>query len=61
LGDKPIWRRIWKCNVPEKVRIFSWKALANSLATEDNNAGDIFQLRESVSYVDMSRTIAFMP
>jgi hypothetical protein len=21
LGEKPIWKKIWKCNVPEKVRI----------------------------------------
>ena len=35
-GDKPIWKKIWSCNIPEKVRIFAWKALSNALATEDN-------------------------
>jgi Zn finger protein HypA/HybF involved in hydrogenase expression len=37
LGDKPIWKKIWRCNVPPKVRIFAWKALSNGLATEANN------------------------
>jgi hypothetical protein len=36
LGDKPIWKKIWKCNIPEKMRIFAWKALSNGLATEEN-------------------------
>jgi ribonuclease HI len=35
-GDKPVWKKLWKCGVPEKVRIFAWKAVANGLATEDN-------------------------
>jgi hypothetical protein len=35
-GDKPVWRKIWQCQVPEKVRIFAWKAVSNGLATEDN-------------------------
>jgi hypothetical protein len=36
LGNKPIWKKIWKCNIPEKVRIFAWRAVSNSLATEGN-------------------------
>ena len=35
-GEKPVWRKIWQCNVPEKVRIFAWKAVSNGLATEEN-------------------------
>jgi hypothetical protein len=34
LGDKPIWKKLWKCNVPEKVRIFAWKSLSGVLAIE---------------------------
>jgi hypothetical protein len=36
LGDKPIWKKVWSCNIPEKVRIFAWKALSGGLATEEN-------------------------
>jgi hypothetical protein len=36
LGDRPIWKKLWKLNVPEKVRIFAWKVLSNGLATEEN-------------------------
>jgi hypothetical protein len=35
-GDKPIWRVIWKCKIPLKVRIFAWRALSCGLATEVN-------------------------
>ena len=35
-GNRPIWKKIWKCNVPQKVRIFAWKALSKALATEWN-------------------------
>lgn len=30
------WKRIWACNVPQKVRIFAWKAISNSLPTMKN-------------------------
>jgi hypothetical protein len=36
LGDKPIWKVIWKCKIPLKVRIFAWKALVEGLAMEVN-------------------------
>jgi hypothetical protein len=50
LGEKPIWKKIWKCNVPEKVRIFfAWKALSNVLATEDN------KLRRHMPVTGLSR------
>jgi hypothetical protein len=35
-GDKSVWKKIWKCKVPLKVRIFAWKSLSNGLATEAN-------------------------
>jgi hypothetical protein len=44
LGDKRIWKKIWKCNIPEKVRIFAWKALSNALATEMNKKRRHFPL-----------------
>jgi hypothetical protein len=36
VGNKPIWKTIWKSNVPEKVRIFAWRAVHNALATKVN-------------------------
>jgi hypothetical protein len=33
-GEKPIWTSIWKSQVPEKVRIFAWRAIHGALATE---------------------------
>ena len=35
-GDKPIWKQLWKCKVPLKVRIFAWKVVSGGLATEGN-------------------------
>jgi ABC-type taurine transport system substrate-binding protein len=35
-GDRRIWDTIWKTDVPQKVRIFAWRAAANSLAVKDN-------------------------
>jgi hypothetical protein len=35
-GYKPIWKLLWKCKIPPKVRIFAWKALSGGLATEAN-------------------------
>jgi hypothetical protein len=26
LGDRPAWDYIWKARVPQKIRVFSWKA-----------------------------------
>jgi hypothetical protein len=36
LGDKAIWKLIWQCKIPLKLKIFAWKALAGGLATELN-------------------------
>jgi hypothetical protein len=36
VDNRDIWRVIWKSNVPEKVCIFLWRAVQNSLATEMN-------------------------
>jgi hypothetical protein len=35
-GDKSVWKKIWKCKVQLKVRIFAWKSLSNGLAIEAN-------------------------
>jgi hypothetical protein len=35
-GDDECWQKIWKANVPPKVRMFAWKAASNALATEEN-------------------------
>ena len=35
-SDRHLWRRVWKLNVPPKVRTFVWRACANILPTRDN-------------------------
>jgi hypothetical protein len=35
-GDDVCWQKIWKANVPPKVKTFAWKAASNALATELN-------------------------
>ena len=34
--NNSLWSRIWKAKVPNKVRIFSWRACHNILPTKDN-------------------------
>lgn len=35
-ADGPLWSRIWKAEVPNKIKIFSWRACHNILPTQDN-------------------------
>lgn len=35
-GERRLWNIIWKANVPQKIRIFAWKAASNSLAVQVN-------------------------
>jgi hypothetical protein len=44
-GDRQVWNIIWKANVPQKLRIFAWKATTNSLAVRTN-------LNRRITYVD---------
>uniref|UniRef100_A0A7N2L616 Reverse transcriptase zinc-binding domain-containing protein n=1 Tax=Quercus lobata TaxID=97700 RepID=A0A7N2L616_QUELO len=34
--ERPIWRKLWKLNVPPKVRMFLGRACANDLPTKEN-------------------------
>jgi hypothetical protein len=36
LGDRPVWKKLWKCNILKKNRVFTWKAISNALATKEN-------------------------
>lgn len=36
LINKDIWQLIWKCKVPQKIRLFLWKICHNSLAVREN-------------------------
>ena len=31
-----LWSRVWKARVPNKVKLFSWRACQNILPTQDN-------------------------
>ena len=35
-GDRRLWNIIWNANVPQKIRIFAWRAASNSLAVQLN-------------------------
>jgi hypothetical protein len=35
-GERRLWNIIWKAIVPQKIRIFAWRATSNSLAVQDN-------------------------
>jgi hypothetical protein len=35
-GERPIWRLIWQCPVPPKMRTHAWRVATNSLATQAN-------------------------
>jgi hypothetical protein len=34
LGDRRIWKDVWKARVPQKMRIFAWKAATSTLAVK---------------------------
>jgi hypothetical protein len=35
-GDRPLWKLIWQCPVPPKVRTLAWRIGRNALATQAN-------------------------
>ena len=35
-GVRGIWDIIWKANIPQKIKIFAWRAATNSLAVQMN-------------------------
>jgi hypothetical protein len=35
-GSRSLWQNIWKTNVPNKVRIFSWRLASDNLPTREN-------------------------
>ena len=35
-GERRLWNIIWKAQVPQKIRIFAWRAATNSLAVQVN-------------------------
>lgn len=36
VGERPIWKKLWKLEVPLKVRVFGWKVIKNGLPTRGN-------------------------
>jgi hypothetical protein len=37
-GDRGLWKTIWNTGVPPKVKIFTWRLAANSLAVQVNRS-----------------------
>jgi hypothetical protein len=35
-GRRLIWKKVWKCPVPPKVKLLAWKICCNALATQMN-------------------------
>ena len=35
-GERRLWDIIWKDNIPQKIRIFGWRAASDSLAIQVN-------------------------
>ena len=33
-----VWRRLWKTNIPNKIKAFGWRACQNALPTKENLA-----------------------
>jgi hypothetical protein len=36
LGDRKVWNDVWKDRVPQKLRVFAWKAATFTLAVMEN-------------------------
>lgn len=45
------WNLIWSCNVPQKVKIFGWRAATNSLPTMENKKKRNFGIVGRVQYL----------
>jgi len=35
-GERPVWKAVWQLPIPQKVKIFIWRAIVQGLATRDN-------------------------
>lgn len=35
-GERPIWKKLWKLPIPQKVKVFAWRVAHNGLATQAN-------------------------
>jgi ribosomal protein L32 len=35
-GERPVWKKLWKLPIPQKVKVFAWKLAHNGLANEGN-------------------------
>ncbi|CAN6215731.1 unnamed protein product, partial [Urochloa humidicola] len=36
MGVRPLWKSIWKLNIPQKIKVFLWRVVNNALATRLN-------------------------
>ncbi|XBI14851.1 hypothetical protein VPH35_057369 [Triticum aestivum] len=45
-GHRAIWKVIWGCPAPPKVRVFAWRVVTNSLATWANKASRHLELTD---------------
>jgi hypothetical protein len=49
MGERPVWRTIWSLPIPQKVRIFIWRAVMQGLETRETNLNASLRFRILVS------------
>ena len=58
-GRRAIWKLIWGCPAPPKVRVFAWRVVTNSLATWANKASRHLELTDICPLCDVEREDGF--
>jgi hypothetical protein len=46
-GSRSLWQNIWKTNVSNKVRIFSWRLASDNLPTRENKRRRTLQIQNT--------------
>ena len=58
-GRRAIWKIIWGCPAPPKVRVFAWRVVTNSLATWANKASRHLELTDICPLCGVEREDGF--
>jgi hypothetical protein len=60
-GRRAIWKTLWGCPAPPKVRVFAWKLATNSLATWEKKRRGVWRLLTLVLYVARNPSARSIP